>query len=324
MKLTCKRALKLGGAGLVALALAAAAPAQAWEPTEEIEFITHVGTESSTWAFANKVAEIMRAENLAPHGVTIRITEGARGAKARSYVGIDHAGDPHKLQVIVPSQINNAILAQSEVNKDLFQGVAMMIVSPKTITVNANSDFQTFQDLIDYAKEHPDELIQGGGDFGTTASMTNRIIEDEYGVQLKYAPFDDQGVLQLLGGHVQFIVEQPEQVAEFVKAGRMRILAASAKLPDFPDVPTFEDEGITFQLLQSYRGFWTSKEVPQEAIDWYVQTFEKVLKSDAFQEYIRENAMVEFWITGDKFAELVEAEHEAYTKLNTEMGLIGK
>ena len=31
-----------------------------------------------------------------------------------------------------------------------------------------------------------------------------------------------------------------------------------------------------------------------------------------------------FWITGDKFAELVEAEHEAYTKLNTEMGLIGK
>jgi putative tricarboxylic transport membrane protein len=323
MKLFCNRALTLGGAGLVALALAATAPAHAWEPTEEIEFITHVGTESSTWAFANKVSEIMRAEGMVPHGVTIRITEGARGAKARSYVGIDHK-DPHKLQVLVPSQINNAILAQSEVNKDLFQGVAMMIVSPKTITVNADSDFKTFQDLIDYAKEHPDELIQGGGDFGTTASMTNRLIEDEYGVQLKYAPFDDQGVLQLLGNHVHFIVEQPEQVSEFVKAGRMRILAASAKLPDFPDVPTFEDEGITFQLLQSYRGFWTSKEVPQEAIDWYVQTFEKVLKSDAFQEYIRENAMVEFWVTGDEFTALVEAEHEAYTKLNTEMGLIGK
>lgn len=324
MKLFCEKTLKLGGAGLFALALAAAAPAQAWEPTEEIEFITHVGTESSTWAFANKVSEIMRAENLAPHGVTIRVVEGARGAKSRAYVGIDHKGDPHKLQVLVPSQINNAILAQSEVNKDLFQGVAMMIVSPKTITVNAESPFKTVKDLIDYAKEHPDELIQGGGDFGTTASMTNRIIEDTFGIQLKYAPFDDQGVLQLLGNHVHFIIEQPEQVSEFVKAGRMRILAASSKLPDFPDVPTFEEEGLTFQILEAYRGFWTSKDVPQEAIDWYTQTFDKVLKSPAFQEYIRANAMVEFWVTGDDFTKLIAAEHEAYTKLNTEMGLIGK
>lgn len=98
--------------------------------------ITHVGTESSTWAFANKVSEIMRAENLAPHGVTIRVIEGARGAKARAYVGIDHKGDPHKLQVLVPSQINNAILAQSEVNKDLFQGVAMMMSATPSSTAS--------------------------------------------------------------------------------------------------------------------------------------------------------------------------------------------
>lgn len=324
MNLIFKAALRFGGIGLVALALAAPASAQGWEPTEEIEFITHVGTESSTWAFANKVAEVMRAEGLAPKGVTIRITEGARGAKARSYVGIDNKGDPHKLQVLVPSQINNAILAKSEVNKDLFQGVALMIVSPKAIAVNVDSPFKTFQDLIDYAKENPDELIQGGGDFGTTASMTNRIIEDEYGIKLKYAPFDDQGVLQLLGKHVDFIIEQPEQIAEFVEAGRMRILAASAKLPDFPDVPTFEEEGINFHLLQSYRGFWTSKDVPQEAVDWYVETFRKVQQTPAFQDYIKENAMVEIWVTGDELAKYIEAEHEAYSRLNEEMGLIGK
>jgi len=324
MKLTCKRALTIGGAGLVALALAATAPAQAWEPTEEIEFITHVGTESSTWAFANKVSEIMRAENLAPHGVTIRVIEGARGAKSRAYVSMDHKGDPHKLQVIVPSQINNAILAQSEVNKDLFQGVAMLLVSPMVITVNAGSEFKTLKDLIDYAKAHPDELIQGGGDFGTTASMINRIMEDELGIQWKYAPFDDQGILQLLGNHVHFVMENPEQVAEFVKAGRMRTLGTTAKLADFPDVPTFAEQGLDFPILQAYRGFWTSKDVPQEAIDWYTQTFEKVLKHPDFQEYIRANAMVEFWVTGDDFTNLVESEHAAYLKLNTEMGLIGK
>ena len=44
------------------------------------------------------------------------------------------------------------------------------------------------------------------------------MMADEKGVDITYTPFDDEGVLQLLGGHIDFILENPGQVFKFVKS----------------------------------------------------------------------------------------------------------
>lgn len=308
--------------GLAALCMAA--PAQAWEPTDEVVLVSHVGTSSSTWAFADAVARAARDLDLFPKGVTVEIVEGARGGKARTFVSKDHAGDPHYLGVLTPSQINNPILARSDVDRDLFRGVALMLVSPKTLTVNAKSDYKSMDDVIAEAKKRPGELIHAGGDFGTTSSLVSRIIEDEYGVDFNYTPFDDQGILQLLGGHVDFVVAQPELVGKFVDSGRMRMLATSQKLEEFPDVPTFKEAGYDFPVLDSYRGFWTSKDVPDEAIAFYVDALQKVMESESFQEYMRQNSMVEYWMAGDELKQQLDLEIVTFTDLAEKMNLTDK
>jgi len=97
------------------LASVSVGQAQGWVPTEEVEIVTHSGSTSSTWTNADMIARVATELGLFPNGITTTIVDGARGAKARTYVAKEHAGDPHTLQMMVPTQIQIPILSRSEV-----------------------------------------------------------------------------------------------------------------------------------------------------------------------------------------------------------------
>jgi putative tricarboxylic transport membrane protein len=324
MQKNLRAARTIGLAAAMVAASMSAGHAQGWQPTEEVEIVTHVGTTSSTWTNADMIARVINELKLFPHGVTVTIMDGARGAKARTYVGKTNAGNPHKLQMLVPTQIANPILARSEIDRSLFRGVAFLLITPKAITVNADSPYNTLDDLIEAARKNPAKVIHGGGDLGSTSSMVSRIMEEYFDIDVTYTPFDDQGVIQLLGGHIDYIFAQPELVGKFVKSGRMRMLASSQKLGEFPDVPTLAELGHTFEVLDSYRGLWTSKDVPDEAVAFYVDALEKVVASEQFKEYMVQNSMAPHWVTGDDLDKALEREIEVFTKVATEMNLIEK
>lgn len=324
MRVNYRAIRSVGIAAAMVAASTATGLAQGWEPTEEVEIVTHVGNTSSTWANADQVAKVINQLNLFPHGVTVTPIEGARGAKARTYVAKTHAGDPHKLQMLVPTQINNPILARSDVDRSLFRGVAMLVVTPKCITVNSDSAYKTFDDLIEAARSNPGKINHGGGDLGSTSSMVSAIMEDYFKIDVTYTPFDDQGVIQLLGNHIDYVFAQPENVGKFVDAGRMRFLACSEKLNDYPDVPSLMELGYDFEVLDSYRGLWTSKDVPDEAIAYYVDALEKVMASDEMKDFIKKNSMTVGWQTGAALDKGLDRKAETFKKLAEQMDLIGK
>jgi len=324
MKFEIRALRTIGLAAATAAAFALPGVALAWEPTEEVEIVVHVQSTSSTWTNADAIARIGRELDLFPHGITVTIMEGARGAKAQTYVARTNAGNPHKLQMLVPTQIASQILSRSEINRDLFRGVAMMLITPKAIAVNASSPYKTFDDLLEAARKNPGKINHAGGDLGSTSSMVSRIMEKYFNIDLTYTPFDDQGVLQLLGGHVDFVFAQPEIVGKFVKAGQLRFLASSQKLEEFPDVPTLKELGYDFEVLDSYRGLWTSKDVPDDAIAFYVDALDKIRQSDEFKEYMKVNSMNEYWVTGEELDKSIDREVEVFTEVATEMNLIEK
>lgn len=314
----------LGLAAATILVLSAPGQAQKWEPTEEVEIVSHGETTSSTWTNADFFARTANELGLFPHGVKVSIMAGARGAKARAYVANAHAGDPHKLQMLVPSQISNPILGQSHPNRDDFKPIAILLVTPKVFTVHADSPYQTFDDLIAAARERPGELIHGGGTLGSTSSMVSRVMEEYFDIDVTFTPFDDQGVIQLLGNHIDYIFAQPELVGKFVKAGDMRFLASSRKLEEFPDVPTLAELGYDFEVMDSYRGVWTSKDVPDEAIDYYVDAFRKIYESDQYAEWVRKNSMSPEFTTGEDLDAFLDGQIAVFTEIADEMKLIGK
>ena len=294
-----------------------------WEPDKEVEIVAHAKETSSTVAFARSVIKVIEQENLLPNGVKLTIIRGARGGKARNYV-LNKNKDPHVLQVLTPSQINNVILTGQEVGYQNAKGISALVVSPLLLTVNADSEYKSLNDIIKKAKANPGKVVQGGGDFGQVASLVGKMMAEEKGVDITYTPFDDEGVLQLLGGHIDFILENPGQVFKFVKAGKMRILASSVKLPSMPEVPTFKKAGYKGTMLAQYRGLWFSNENSNAQANFYSKLMKKVAKTQTFQDYVSKNNLAPISIHQSKLDKMLSDEHAAYFKLSTELNLIKK
>lgn len=292
-----------------------------WTPSKEIQIISHAKETSSTYAFARAVMKAIEDEKLLPNGVSVKIVGGARGGKARNYV-LNTNADPHVLQVLTPSQINNVILTKQEVGYKNAKGIAALAVTPLLMTVNSQSEYKSLDDVINKAKSNPGKVVQAGGAFGQVASLVGKMISDEKSVNITYAPFDDEGVLQLLGGHVDFILENPGQVFKFVDAGKMRLLASSVKLDSKPDVPTFKEAGYNGVILAQYRGLWFSDKNTEAQRNFYIDLMKKVSETKSFKEYISKNNMTPMWEAGSSLDKMLEDEHNAYFKLSTELNLI--
>jgi putative tricarboxylic transport membrane protein len=318
------KSIVYGAAGLAAFTFAVGPALADWKPSKEVELIAHVKTSSSTYAFASAVLAAIKEEKLMPNGVSLRSVRGSRGGKARAYVGVKNKGNPHMMQALTPSQINNPILAKSKVDYKLFRGIAMMVVTPLNIAVNIKSPYKTMKDIVDDAKKRPGKVIHGGGAFGNVASLVGELWSREAGFKHVYIAFEKQGMLELLGGHVAFGMHNPAQIDKYVKAGKVRIVAASEKLGSYPKVPTFKESGYNFPILKQYRGWWLSKEVSDDAVNYYIGIMDKVRKSASFKKYEKKFNMTSTWVTGKDLDAMLANEYKNYLKLDTELELIGK
>jgi len=101
-------------------------------------------------------------------------------------------------------------------------------------------------------------------------------------------------------------------------------VAASEKLGSYPDVKTFKESGFNFPILKQYRGWWLSKDVSDDAVNYYIGIMDKVRKSDSFKKYEKKFNMTSTWVTGKDLDAMLANEYKNYLKLDTELDLIGK
>jgi putative tricarboxylic transport membrane protein len=293
-----------------------------WTPTKELVIITHVKSTSSTYLFARAYADALA--KVVPTGAKVESVRGARGDRARREIRIKNADNPYMMQVITPSQVNNPILAEQKSRPWMFTPIALVVVSPNLFAVNAESPYRTMKDVMDKACANPGKVIHGGGDFGNVASLNSILLQRKIGCKITYTPFQSQGITELLGGHIDFVTENPAQLLQYVEAGKVRILAASEKLGQYPNVPTYEQAGYGFPVLKQYRGLWMGKDVDPEAVKYWISIVDKVVSQPSFQEYVKKNNLTQLDVKGKAVGDVLKQDYENYLKLDTELNLIGK
>ena len=136
------------------------------------------------------------------------------------------------------------------------------------IAVRADSPYQTINELLDAIKADPNGLI-GGTTFSGQPLYCELALEDALGYELYTSDVGNANERNaaLLGGHVDYIVNNTTSCAPYVQSGDFRYLVVfgEERIPTDPDVPTFKDAGIDF-YFPAQPSVWlapkgTSKEV---------------------------------------------------------------
>ena len=150
---------------------------------------------------------------------------------------------------------------------------------------------------IDYAKAHPGDVRYASGGIGAYQHVNTEILAKRAGgLQMVHIPFKDggSGILKDIAGgdtHVSwFNVANP---VGMIKAGKVRPLAvaADARLPAWPDVPTLTELGFTGFRPSQWSAAFAPAGVPREIIDKLHHAFAEAAKTPELQAIFEKSGM---------------------------------
>jgi tripartite-type tricarboxylate transporter receptor subunit TctC len=138
-------------------------------------------------------------------------------------------------------------------------------------------------DLIGKAKAEPGILTFGSSGNGTATHLFAELFSHESAIKLAHIPYkgSSQAVVDLLAGRIQMMFSPAGTVLQYVKSGKLRALAVSGhrRLPELPDVPTFDESGIKHLDFSLWFGLNTTAGTPKPIIDYLNRQVADVLDS---------------------------------------------
>ena len=166
------------------------------------------------------------------------------------------------------------------------------------MATTSNFPPKTFAEFIDYAKRNPEEVRYASAGIGAYQHVNTEILAKRAGgLKLIHIPFKDggSGILKDLAGgdtHVSwFNVTNP---VGMIKAGKVRPLAvaADARLPAWPEVPTLNEVGFSGFRPSQWSAAFAPAGVPREIIDKLHEAFAAAARTPEMQAIFEKGGMV--------------------------------
>jgi tripartite-type tricarboxylate transporter receptor subunit TctC len=245
--------------GLASVLFAAHAIAAQNYPSEPIKLIVPYAAGASTDALARMVGQDV-AQDL-KQSVVVENHAGAGGTIAADYVK-RQPGDGYTFMLTTDGilSVNPSIYKKLAYDplKD-FTPLSIAVKAPLVLAVRTDSPFKTAQELIAYAKAHPEKLSYGSAGVGSSQHMAGELMKSMAHVKITHVPYRGGGpaMTDLLGGHIDMMFVQSASAEELARKGSLRILAIGSpeRNKQLPNVPTFQEIGLKGYDSDTWYGF---------------------------------------------------------------------
>ena len=216
-------------------------------------------------------------------------------------------------------------LGFTDLSTDDFRFIGRAMTIPAAVTVRADAPWDTFEDFVNYAKEHPGEIQVGNSGTGSIWHIAAASIEKECGVQFTHVPFDGAApaVAALLGGNIQAVTVSPSEVKNNVDSGDFKVLCVlgESRSSVVPDVPTAQELGIDI-TIQGWGGFAVPKDTPDDVVAVLESAAEVAANSDAVKDLLAQNGYEHAYLNGDEMDAVAADELAYFTELIPSLGIV--
>jgi tripartite-type tricarboxylate transporter receptor subunit TctC len=152
-----------------------------------------------------------------------------------------------------------------------FAPIVWLANSPQVIVVNTAAPFHTLADLVETARTKPGQLTNASVGPATTQHIAFELFKLRANINMIYVPFNGNGpaVNELLGGHVDTVMANYAEAAEYIKAGSLRALAVGspARLEWMPELPTIAESGYPGYEVSVWYGLFAPAGTPAAVVD---------------------------------------------------------
>lgn len=149
--------------------------------------------------------------------------------------------------------------------------VTMLASAPLMLVVHPSIPAKSVAEFIAYAKANPGKLNFGSGGPGATPHLAGEMFKMMAGIQVTHVPYKGgaPALADLVGGQIQFMLENIPGTLPFVKAGKLRALAVTdiKRSPLLPDLPTLDEAGLKGYELVGWNGMFVPAGTPTAIVN---------------------------------------------------------
>jgi len=162
---------------------------------------------------------------------------------------------------------------------------AFVLVVPKDLKVNSLAD------LLGLAKSNPTPLNYASAGVGGLPHLAAELLKLEAGIDANHIPYKgaSPASVDLLAGHVSFMVNNMQSALPYIKDGRLKALAvtSSERLSVLPKVPTFKELGYKGLQISGWYGLLGPAGMSPEIVKQLNSQITLILKEKEVIDQIR-------------------------------------
>lgn len=218
-------------------------------------------------------------ENIGGAGGTLGMTRAAQAQPDGYTIGVGNMGTQSAAPALYPNLKYDP--AKS------FAQVGIVNQTPQSIVAKKETPAKTLKEFLDYLKANHTKLAYGHAGVGSISHVSGLVFNAKFGFTPNLVPYRGTApaIRDLVGGQIDYMVDQSLNVIPQIQAGTIKIYAVAApeRLLSLPDVPTTGEAGIDFNF-SAWNAMVAPKDTPKEIVAMLADALSKALDDPAIQK----------------------------------------
>jgi len=206
-----------------------------------------------------------------------------------------------------------------------FTPITNLIGGPSFLLTHPSVPVKNLRELLALAKRNPGQLTYASAGVGQISHMNGELMKILGGIDVLHVPYKGTGPImpELLGGQVSIAFSTSVDNLQFVKTGRVRLLAVTGpkRLGILPDTPTMAESGLPGFESLNWNGIVGPATLSRDIVERLTRDMVRALQLSDVKERVAAQGNDIIGDGPDAFAKFIRAESVKWGKVVKQAGI---